>query len=726
LLLVLWLAIVPGSAERNRQFFTEAHEKVQDPPIYIYRREATGRMVSQFGAFTSYQVNVDANGNNITNDAANEPSICVDPTNHNRMAIGWRQFNSIASNFRQAGWAYTSNGGSRWTFPGVLENNVFRSDPVLGTDDSGHFFYLSLLQTFFVDMWRSLISGQSWTNLGAAYGGDKQWFTIDRSVGSIGHGFQYQAWSGSPDGNNFNGRQFSRSKDGGLSWSDPVNIPNAPSFGTLDVDSTGNLYVGGLNLNTGQIWCERSTNAKMAAVTPNFDQSTAVNLGGDIISGAINPVGLVGQVWLAVDRSGGATNNNVYMLASVQLPGFTTGSEVMFVRSTNAGTSFSAPRRINNDPVDPNKWHWFGALAVAPNGRIDVIWLDTRYAANNTDSQLFYSYSRDGGTTWSADVPVTTSFNPFLGYPNQNKIGDYITMVSDNTGADVAYSATFNGEEDIYYVRVAPLASQLLNISSRADVLTGDKVAIAGFIVTGTAPKQVIIRGMGPSLAAAGVTGVLTNPMLQLFQGSNALATNDNWRTKSDGTNQQSQVQATGLAPANDFESAIVTTLNPGSYTAILSGKNNTTGIGLIEVYDLAPAVASKLTNISTRGFVSTGNNVMIGGVIVGAGSGGGSQVVVRALGPSLTGAGVQGALADPILQLYNANGTALASNDNWKINDRTHASQEAEVRASGLQPANDLESAIVTSLAPGNYTAIVLGKNNTSGIALVEVYNLL
>jgi hypothetical protein len=322
-------------------------------------------------------------------------------------------------------------------------------------------------------------------------------------------------------------------------------------------------------------------------------------------------------------------------------------------------------------------------------------------------------------------VPVSNSFNPFLGYPNQNKIGDYITMVSDNTGADVAYSATFNGEEDIYYVRVAPLASQLLNISSRAKVLTGDKVAIAGFIVTGTAPKQVIIRGMGPSLAAYGVSGALVDPTLQLFQGSTAIATNDNWKTKSDGTNQQSLVQATGLAPKNDAESAIVTTLNPGSYTAILSGKNSTTGIGLIEVYDLAPAVASKLTNISTRGFVSTGNNVMIGGVIVGAGSGGGSQVVVRAIGPSLSGAGVQGALADPILQLYNANGTALASNDNWKINDRTHASQEAEVRASGLQPTNDLESVIVTSLAPGNYTAIVLGKNNTSGIALVEVYNL-
>src|SRR5262249_50888199 len=208
----------------------------------------------------------------------------------------------------------------------------------------------------------------------------------------------------------------------------------------------------------------------------------------------------------------------------------------------------------------------------------------------------------------------------------------------------------------IYYVRVAPLASQLLNISSRADVLTGGKVAIAGFIVTGTAPKQVIIRGMGPSLTAAGVSGVLADPTLQLFHGGTVIATNDNWKTKSNGTSQQAQVQATGLAPKNDLESAIVTTLNPGSYTAILSGKNSTTGIGLIEVYDLAPAVAAKLTNISTRGFVDTGNNVMIGGVIVGAGSGGGSEVVVRAIGPSLSGVGVQGALADPILLLYNAN----------------------------------------------------------------------
>ena len=186
-------------------------------------------------------------------------------------------------------------------------------------------------------------------------------------------------------------------------------------------------------------------------------KSAAVNLGGDIVfSEPINPEGLVGQVFLAVDRSGTITNNNVYMLASVQPSGFTTGSDVMFVRSTDGGSTFSAPRRINDDPVNHAKWHWFGTLSVAPNGRIDVVWLDTRNAANNTNSQLFYSNSIDGGNNWSANVAVSNSFNPFVGYPNQSKIGDYITVVSDNASANVAYAATFNGEEDIYYVRIPP------------------------------------------------------------------------------------------------------------------------------------------------------------------------------------------------------------------------------------------------------------------------------
>ena len=332
------------------------------------------------------------------------------------------------------------------------------------------FFYLSLLQNFFDDLWRSITGGQSWTRVGPADGGDKQWLTID-NTNSSGHGFQYQCWS--TDGNNYGGRQFTRSTDGGLTWLDPINVPNSPAWGTLDVDSAGNLFIGGVNLNTGGIWCVRSTNAKNGAVVPTFDRSTAVNLGGDIVfAEPINPEGLVGQVFLAVDRSGTTTNDNVYMLASVQPPGFTNGSDVMFVRSTNGGITFSAPRRINDDPVNHAKWHWFGTLSVAPSGRIDVVWYDTRNSPNNVTSQLFYSFSIDGGNTWSPNLAVSNPFNPFIGYPNQSKIGDYITVVSDDDSANVAYAATFNGEEDIYYVRIRPaLPPTDFNGDARPDLL---------------------------------------------------------------------------------------------------------------------------------------------------------------------------------------------------------------------------------------------------------------
>src|SRR5881398_1078933 len=438
----------------------EPLERYDNPPPLSPAVATSPGLVSRFGPYTSYQVNVNVNGNNVVGDAANEPSICVDPTNGNKMSIGWRQFDSVSSNFRQAGFAHTANGGRTWISASVLQHNVFRSDPVLNSDNAGHFFYLSLLQNFFDDLWRSLDGGQSWISIAPADGGDKQWFTID-TTNSTGHGFQYQSWS--TDGNNYAGRQFTRSTNGGLTWMNPINIPNSPAWGTLDIDSSGNLFIGGVNLNSGQIWCVRSTNAKNGAVVPTFDQSRAVNLGGNIVSAEpINPEGLVGQIFLAADRSGTSTNNNIYMLASVQPAGFTSGSDVELVRSTNGGQTFSAPHRINDDSVNHAKWHWFGTLSVAPNGRIDAIWLDTRNAANNTDSQLFYSYSSDGGNTWSRNVAVSDPFNPFLGYPNQNKIGDYLTIVSDVAGGNVAYAATFNfnpntgqHEEDVYYVRVS-------------------------------------------------------------------------------------------------------------------------------------------------------------------------------------------------------------------------------------------------------------------------------
>src|SRR5205809_1985927 len=453
----------------------EPLEKYDNPPAPPRKMETSPRMISQFGVFTSYQANVDQNGQNIVGDAANECAISVDPTDGNKMTIAWRQFNNVTSNFRQGGWGYTTDGGMNWTFPGVLENNVFRSDPVTSSNETGTFFYLSLLQTFCDDMWRSTNGGQSWTRLppeGGAGGGDKEWFTIDKTNGP-GHGFQYQ----STDTTTCSGSGiFQRSTDGGVTWMTPTSIPNSPQFGTLDVDTNGNLFVGGEGFSG--FFCERSSNAQIGGQTPTFDRSTSVNLGGSLDFGdTINPGGLAGQLFLAVDRSGGPTNNNIYMLASVQPTGFNTGIDVMFSRSTDGGLTFSAPLRINDDPVNHSKWHWFGTFSVAPNGRLDAVWYDTRNAANNTDSQLFYSFSTDGGVTWSANVAVSNSFNPFEGYPNQNKIGDYITIVSDNTGGNVAYAATFNfnpnrgqHEEDVYYVRVAP--SSVLTLLSAASRLT--------------------------------------------------------------------------------------------------------------------------------------------------------------------------------------------------------------------------------------------------------------
>src|SRR6266498_2132307 len=456
--------------------FPEPLEKYEMPPAYIYRLESSPRMVSPYGSFVSYQVNVDANGNNIVGDAANEPSISVNPTDGNKMAIGWRQFDTWTSNFRQAGYGYTTDDGFTWHFPGTLQAGAYRSDPVTNSDEAGNFFYLSIFVNGYCgDIWRSTNGGQTWalrSPNGGAHSGDKEWFTIDKTYG-MGHGFQYQFWS-EFFACDFGG--FSRSTDGGVTWQTPISIPNSPQWGTLDVASNGNLFVGGGN--SGSVfWCIRSSNAQNGGVTPTFDQITTVNMGGTLWYGPpVNPDGLAGQIFLAVDHSGGPTNNNIYMVATVLPTGFGTGTDVMFARSTDGGLSFSAPRRINDDPVNHSKYHWFGTLSVAPNGRIDSVWFDTRNAANNIDSQLFYSFSTDGGVTWAPNVAVGNSFTPLEGWPSQSKIGDYITIVSDNTGGNVAYSATFNfnptrgqHEQDVYYVRVAPSAAvrTLLSAASR-------------------------------------------------------------------------------------------------------------------------------------------------------------------------------------------------------------------------------------------------------------------
>ena len=248
-------------------------------------------------------------------------------------------------------------------------------------------------------------------------------------------------------------------------------------------------------------------------------------------------------------------------------------------------------------------------------------------------------------------------------------------------------------------------------------VQTGDNVGIGGIIIAGSAPKHLLVRAIGPSLAQAGVPNALADPVLELHgPGAFATITDDNWR---DDPAQEAAIIATGLAPANNLESAIDTTLNPGAYSAVVRGKNNTTGVALIEVYDLSQAVPAKLANISTRAFVSIGDDIVIAGFILG-GNNGSDRVVVRGLGPSLTGFGVPNALADPRLELRDGNGALIVANNDWQDDP----AQAAELTAAGLAPANQLESGIAATLSPGLYTALLAGQSNGTGVGIVEIYD--
>jgi hypothetical protein len=238
---------------------------------------------------------------------------------------------------------------------------------------------------------------------------------------------------------------------------------------------------------------------------------------------------------------------------------------------------------------------------------------------------------------------------------------------------------------------------------------------IGGFIVTGTEPKRVIIRGLGPSMTSVGVPGVISDPILRLFGPSGSpLAVNDNWQDT-----QQTEIQATGIPPQDSRESAIVATLSPAAYTATLADANGNNGVGLVEIYDLNSTVNAKLSNISTRGFVQTADNVMIGGFALGGSSTNSAKIVVRAIGPSLAAFGVNNPLSNPTLQLFDNNGQSVAFNDNWQDDP----SQAAQLQALNLAPSNPAESALVTMLPPGFYTAVVTGQDGGMGIGLIEIY---
>ena len=264
-------------------------------------------------------------------------------------------------------------------------------------------------------------------------------------------------------------------------------------------------------------------------------------------------------------------------------------------------------------------------------------------------------------------------------------------------------------------VNPPPSPSKALNISTRMFVDTGERVAIAGFIVTGDIAKKVLIRGIGPSLSNVGVPTPLANPVITLFDSSSTVVTsNDDWKNSPDAA----EIMNSGLAPSNDLESAVIATLAPGQYTAQLTGNSGGTGNGVVEVYDLAGNTSTVVANLSTRGYVGAGDDVMIAGVIIGNGD---SPILVfRALGPSLANFGIANPLLDPTLELYDSNGNQIAANDDWKL------PQQQAVQATNLAPSNAKEAVIVDAfLSPGNYTAVVRGKNGATGVALVEAYRV-
>jgi subtilisin family serine protease len=331
--------------------------------------------------------------------------------------------------------------------------------------------------------------------------------------------------------------------------------------------------------------------------------------------------------------------------------------------------------------------YWYGTSESAPQvSGVAALVASLRPSINQRTMELLLAATAEDGT--GRPEEDTPGWDEYHGYGNLN----------------ARYAVQMAAQQ-------APLPEPL-NLSTRLRVLPGDNALIGGFIVTGAHAKNTLIRAIGPSLTSGGILDPLLDPTLELYNSAGILiAQNDDWRTS-----QQSDIQMTGIAPAHDRESAIEKILAPGAYTAIVRGKNNSVGIALVEAYDLQQTPNSKLANISTRGFVDIGDNAMIGGFIVGAAS----NYVLRGIGPLLADAGIANPLANPTVELRNSNGDVLAQNDDWQAGPNA-----SQIQSLGLAPTRPEESAAFANLPGGAYTAILRGKNDTTGVGLVEIYNV-
>jgi uncharacterized repeat protein (TIGR03803 family) len=492
----------------------------------------------------------------------------------------------------------------------------------------------------------------------------------------------------SSEGASFHGTIFKMSLTGTLLMSVTVHgsaepdMPRAPLIQGSDGNFYGTSYKGGdLAYSGGTVF--RCTPGGVVTVLHGFTDPEGDGPEGGVVQGSD------GNIYGTTERGSSANLGAVYRV--------TPAGEFTVLHPFTGSQSTGDGAQPFGEMILAHDGNFYGTTSGGGAGGLGSLFKLTTAGVYTT----VYSFPNTG-----MSGAGTTGYQPrgtLLEGSDGNFYGTTPTGGAGNGGTVYRLNISPNGVQE----------KTLGNIATRLPTGTGNNVLIGGFIVTGNNPKKVMVRGIGPSLPFA---GALANPTLELHQGDTTVATNDNWKI-NDQTHQsqEADIRATTIPPTNDLESAIVATLNPGNYTAILAGKDGSTGIGVVEAYDLDQAADSRLANISTRGFVDTGDNALIGGFICGPNT----TVGVRAIGPSLTQFGITNALGDPMLELRDGNGVLVRSNNDWQD------SQQAEIQNAGLAPSDSHESAMIQALASGNYTAIVRGAGNKTGIAVIEAYNL-
>ncbi len=469
------------------------------------------------------QINTDSQGRDIAGDAANEPTFAISPVDPNRIVVGWRQFPTINSDARYAGRAWSTDGGLTWHNGGVQAPppgypNAQQSDPLVKANAQGVFYYWSEVfrPNYAQFMYRSTDGGQTWatpTDIEDPTNGDKPWLAID-NTGGIGDGHLYGGW------NHFDlgGYCYVESTDDGATWTPSVRLADAG--GTqwmmhMVVGPEGEVYAAWKNYSQNAIVITKSINAKDRNTPTTFDAFGSGGRNGlDLRIDAANDPGFLNinptgyhQMFLGVDSSGGPRHGWVYALWPDRRRDT---ADLYFARSADGGFTWETGIRVNDDA--PGAIQWMPAMSVAPNGRIDVVWFDTRHDSGHQApwSQLFYSYSTDGGTNWAPSRAISEAFNTTIGWPQQQKIGDYMESVSDATSVSVVYPATFNGGQDLWFVRLTPFQ---LNVSALRGGEMGE-VAVAGASPNAPIWLAASTRGLGSTyIPQLNVTLNLDQPM---------------------------------------------------------------------------------------------------------------------------------------------------------------------------------------------------------------------